>query len=180
MTKRLKRKPIFCAVEGEGEQSFIKFLQIFSDETGLHVQLDCKPLGGGGYSSMLNTAVHSRNRKGRHNVKDAILLVDADRAERDDNWTIEKLRSEASKAKFTLCLQQPNLEGLLLRLVSNADLRPPAANALQQLRKNWPDYQKPVDAQTLKSKIKMDDLLRVAKVDSDLRKLLSIVGLTSP
>lgn len=47
----------------------------------------------------------------------------------------------------------------------------------QLLRKVWPDYQKPVDAQTLADKYSLHDLLRLAKVDFELKKLLSIIGL---
>ena len=46
-----------------------------------------------------------------------------------------------------------------------------------QLRSIWPDYQKPVDAQTLASKFTLDDLLRVARVDLELKAMLSIIGL---
>ena len=62
-----QRKRIYCAVEGEGEQAFIKFLQNISDQEGLHLHLDCEPLGGGGYKSMLEKAIRYRARKERHN-----------------------------------------------------------------------------------------------------------------
>jgi hypothetical protein len=39
MTRRIiqQRKRIYIAVEGDGEQSFIKWLQLLCDENGLHV-----------------------------------------------------------------------------------------------------------------------------------------------
>lgn len=49
-----QRTRYFLAVEGESEQSFIKWLQNLADQNGLHVHLDCQPLGGGGYEMMLN------------------------------------------------------------------------------------------------------------------------------
>lgn len=79
MTKKIiqQRKRIYIAVEGEGEQSFIKWLQQLCDQSGLHVHLDSQPLGGGGYKTMLSRAVHERKRKERSKAKHSILLVDA-------------------------------------------------------------------------------------------------------
>lgn len=58
MIKIVKQRTRFhAAVEGEGEQSFIKWLQNLSDQQGLHIHLDCQLIGGGGYKSMLNEAV---------------------------------------------------------------------------------------------------------------------------
>ena len=174
-----KRKRIYIAVEGDGEQSFIRWLQLLSDQQDLHVHLDCQPLGGGGYRSMLEGAVRERKRKGRLTAKTSILLVDADRAQRgDDGWSLSQLSQEALKHKISVCVQDPNQEGLLLRLMpENERLQPNAANVQKQLRSIWPDYQKPVDARTLASRFSLDDLVRVARVDLELRNLLSTIGL---
>jgi hypothetical protein len=43
------------------------------------------------------------------------LIVDKDRSEQGD-WTIEELRREAAGHNITLCVQNPNHEGLLLRI----------------------------------------------------------------
>ena len=59
----------------------------------------------------------------------------------------------------------------------NESLQPNIAKVQKQLRSIWPDYQKPVDAQTLASKFTLGDLLRVARVDLELKLLLSIIGL---
>lgn len=111
--KRIARRTsFFVAVEGEGEQSFIAWLQRLSDRSGLHIYLDCHVLGGGGYKTMLAGAVRCSKQKKAHT----------------------------------------------------------------QLRNMWRDYQKPADARTLDSKFVLDDLLRVARVDSELRKMLTIIG----
>ena len=47
----------------------------------------------------------------------------------------------------------------------------------QQLRKDWADYQKPVDAHTLISKFSLNDMLRVADCDMELKNLLIAIGL---
>lgn len=105
MKKQLipQRKVIYCAVEGEGEQAFIKFLHVLADKNGLHIHLDPQILNGGGYESMLENANRHRARRDRSRAKASILIVDTDRAEKkDDGWTLEKLRLEASKKKFAI------------------------------------------------------------------------------
>lgn len=46
-----------------------------------------------------------------------------------------------------------------------------------QLRRAWPDYQKPADARMLKAKFSLDDLLRAASVDVELNLFLSMLDL---
>lgn len=82
--KIIKRTRHFLAVEGESEQSFVKWLQYLADKEELHVHLDCQPLGGGGYEIMLNRAILYSRRKDRSKTKSSILLIDADRRQCDD------------------------------------------------------------------------------------------------
>lgn len=179
MTTRIIRTRFFLAVEGEGEQSFVKWLQLLSDQIGLNVHLDCQPLNGGGYKTMLKNALYYRQRNERRKAKSSILLVDGDRAERDDGWSLSKLKEEASKQKLIVCVQNPNQEGLLLRMhLGKENLKPSSSNVQKQLRSLWPDYHKPVDARTLASKFSLNDLLRLAKADSEIKNLLSIIGLS--
>jgi len=180
MPKKLipQRTRFFFAVEGESEQSLIKWFQELADKNGLHIYLDCEVIDGGGYKTMLAKAVRQKKRRDRKTAKSSILLVDADRAERDDPWSIDKLRQEAAKHKITVCVQTPNLEGVLLRLIPGKEsLQPSAASAKTQLSKIWPAYKKPADAHTLAEKFTLADLLRAAKVDLELNNLLSIIGL---
>lgn len=86
----LPRTKFFFAVEGPGEQSFIKWLQELSDRKGLHLNLDCEPLGGGGYATMFKRTMKYRQLRERRQAKSSILLVDSDRAARDDDgWTLQ-------------------------------------------------------------------------------------------
>lgn len=169
----------FLAVEGEGEQSFVTWLQRCFNKKELHIYLDCHPLGGGGYEKMLNDAVRSLKKKEK--VQSSILLVDADRSPRDDKWSLDQLRKEAFKKGFNVVFQVPNLEGVLLRMLPNKERLQPAvaSKVYKQLRQAWPSYQKPADASTLDSKFSLDDLYRVANVDLELKTLLSILGLKS-
>ena len=180
MTRRiiLQRARFFFSVEGEGEQSVIKWLQELSDQNGLHVHLDCEVLKGGGYKTMLDGAVRYRKRRERQKAKSSVLLVDGDRAERDDGWSIAQLKQEAARHNIVVCVQNPNLEGLLLRLMPGKEsLQPIGSNVQALLRSAWPNYKKPADARTLAGRFTLADLLRVSRVDEDLGSLLKIVGL---
>ncbi len=143
--------------------------------------LDCKPLRGGGYKPMLERAVYWRDRKEKTEgkAKACILIVDADRAEKgDDGWTLEQLKREAEAEKINLCIQFPKHQGLLLRLFPGKEnVKPSAQQVDKLLRKEWPDYHKPATAYDLIKKFKLEDLLRVAKVDANLKNLLTIIGL---
>ena len=171
------RARFFLAVEGDSEQSFVTWLQELS-ERGLHIHLDCVPLGGGGFKSMLEKTVRAYKRRSRIGTyKDRFLIVDGDRAERGD-WSIEKLKREAAKHKITVCVQNPNHEGLLLRMMPGMERQTPdAASVRMKLRSRWPSYQKPANAQALMRQFSLDDLLRVANVDADLQGLLKKIGL---
>jgi hypothetical protein len=180
MTRKtiLQRTRFFFSVEGEGEQSIIKWFQELSEQKGLYVHLDCEVLKGGGYKTMLKKAIYYQKRKERHKAKASILLVDGDRAGCDDGWTLFKLKQEASKHAIDVYIQEPNLEGFLLRLMPGKEkLKPDKSSVQAQLNNVWPNYRKPADARTLAGKFTLADLLRVAKVDENLSKLLKIIGL---
>jgi hypothetical protein len=98
-------------------------------------------------------------------------------AEQGD-WSVEVLRHEAAKHEFTVCVQHPNHEGLLSRMACGMEREiPDAASAEVRLKRWWPNYHKPVNAHALARQFSLDDLLRVAKVDSDLEALLKGIGL---
>jgi hypothetical protein len=173
-----KRLRFFVAVEGESEQSFVTWLQVLSQKE-LHIHLDGVPLGGGGFKSMLANAVRLLRRRtkiaGRYH--DCFLIVDGDRAAQGD-WSIEKLRREAATHKITVCVQNPNHEGLLFRMMPGMEREiPDAASAETRLKGRWPNYQKPANTHALDRQFTLDDLLRVARVDSDLKILLERIGL---
>jgi len=173
-----KRARFFVAVEGESEQSFVKWLQELSRKE-LHIHLDAVLLGGGGYKTMLGKAVQQHRQKRRTSgaYRDRFLVLDRDRADQGD-WSIEKLRNEAAKHKITVCVQNPNHEGLLFRMTKGMEHEiPDAVSAEKRLKSRWPNYQKPVNAQALGRQFSLDDLLRLASVDPDLGTLLKRIGL---
>lgn len=179
-----QRMVFFIAVEGDSERSFIKWIQELCDSYGLHVHLDCVSLNGGGYKAMLDQAIAERKKRESRKSKAAysILIVDSDRAMLgDDPWTQDKLREESLKYNMTTYFQNPNLEGILLRMFpSKANIKPNARDAKKLLAVVWSDYKKGADAQMLRSKFTLNDLLCAAKMDDELNVFLQTIGLVDP
>lgn len=179
MIIRTIREKIYLPVEGESEQSFVKLLQQFCDQKNLNKHLDCQVLKGGGYKSMLEKAVREQKKFHRKKAKKSILLVDSDRADfNDDGWTIDILKQKALEYEINVCIQDPNLEGLFLRiLLAKKQKKPKNSNMKSQLLAIWPNYKKPADAATLAKKITLNDLLYIAKSDKEMTYLLNQIGL---
>lgn len=142
------RTRIFVAGEGQSEQAFAKWLQQLTDNRHLALHLDYKSLEGGGYKSMYHKAIKLREkglRKGKYSC--SFLLVDSDRAERNDcpgDWPLKKLKAEAAKNHLQICVQYPNYEGLLLRILLNEDkkmLNLTPVKAEKRLKDIWQDYE---------------------------------------
>lgn len=182
MTRKiiLERIRFFLCGEGASEQSWVKFLGMLCEQHGMHLHLDCQVLGGGGYQIQLANTIFYRERNDRINAKATVLIVDSDRSDRgDDPWSIERLKQEAAKENIVVCAQHPSFEGLLLRLLSaKINMHIPTSTVKSHLLKLWPDYDKPASARMLAGKFTLTDLLRVAKIDSELNTLLSTIGLS--
>lgn len=177
---RTIRKRFFFAVEGESEQSFVKWAQALAGEAVLNAHLQCCVLSGGGYSSMLRNATNHkiRDEKRKGVFKAAFLLADEDRAlQPQPDWPLTRLRCEADSNGLIFCGQKPNFEGLLLRMLLGRErIVLDAASVDAQLPALLPGYKKPIDAQSLDRKFTLSDLMRVAAVEPDLMRVLSMIG----
>lgn len=171
-----QRKRFFVAVEGESERAFVVWLQILL-QNEFHIHLDSHLLGGGGFKSMLQKTVRYHEQGCRRGMYlGRFLIVDRDRAEQGD-WPIEKLKQEAAKFKITVVVQIPNHEGLLFRMMPGMEHDiPNAAAAETRLKSHWPTYEKPANRQALERKFTLEDLLRVANADADLKGFLTKIG----
>jgi hypothetical protein len=178
MPPQILRTRFFIAVEGESEQSFVTWLQRLS-ENNLRIHLDSFLLNGGGYKSMLANALRQYKRRSNTSgiYKDCFLIVDGDRAYQGD-WPIDQLRREAAEANVTVCVQHPNHEGLLLRMIPGMERENVnAASAKTKLNGHWPNYEKPANANALARQFSHGDLLRAANFDADLQNFLEKIGL---
>jgi len=178
MQLKAVRIRFFVAVEGESEQSFITWLQRLSDPH-LPIHLNSFLLGGGGYKTMLENAVreHKRQRKISRAFRKRFFIVDADRASHGD-WPIEQLRQAPAGEDFTLCVQHPNHEGLLLRMLPGMERENTDANsATTKLKNRWRAYDKPMNAHALAGQFTLADLRRMAGHDADFKTFLEEIGL---
>ena len=173
-----RRRPIFVGVEGKSEQAFVRFLQHCCDESGLFIHLVCFAGNGGDTVSVVQEGHRSlMRRSGSRAMRDRIVVLDADRSKADVR-SGRDARAEASRLGLKVIFQEPNLEGLLVRLHPGCErrvVRP--ENATERLRRVWPGYRKPPTHIQLLERFRLADLKRAAQHDEDLQLLLGIIGL---
>ena len=106
------------------------------------------------------------------------MLLDRDRVTQDEKEGHDA-QAEAAKAHLEIIFQEPNLEGVLLSLHEGRERQQTrAADTKRALRKLWPDYSKSsLTADRLSRRFTVSDVRRAAEHDSQLRRLLDILGL---
>lgn len=174
------RRIVFVGVEGKSERAFAQLLGHFCEEARLHLHLDIK-LGAGGDSAAVVEEAGRRLAKhpGRPHIARQLVLLDRDRIETDLR-NGRDARAIATKWRLDIVLQDPNLEGLLLRLHRGCERRrPEAKDTLAELRRVWPEYSKPPTASELIRRFVLSDLHRAARHDEESRRLLTILGLAA-
>ena len=172
------RRSFFIAGEGQSERPFARFLQHLCDEAGLHVHLDVKPQDGGGSVTVIEQAGRwlKRNRS-RREYAVRLVLLDRDRIEAEPREGV-LAQAAAARHKLEIVFQDPNLEGLLVRLHTGQEQRKiRASDSESELRKLWPEYQKPPTAEQLRQRFTLDDVRRAAVHDQHLQMLLEVLGL---
>jgi len=172
------RLPLFFGVEGKSEQAFVKFLQHLCDDQQRNLSLDCAKGSGGDTVTVVREASRSlKRRSGRNLYKERIVLLDRDRVA-EDRVAGRDAETTASQLGLTIIFQDPNLEGVLIRLHEGSEgKRVRKATVRGRLRKLWPQYRKPPTADQLIRRFGLDDLQRAARHDKSLARLLKILGL---
>ena len=172
------RRPVFIGVEGKSEQAFVKFLQTLCDDNGRNLSLNCAKGNGGDTVTIVREAHRSlKKRRGRIQYKARLVLLDKDRVDADLQAGLNA-DAIASELGFEIIYQDPNLEGLLIRLHPGLEQKSVARGTEgERLRKLWPEYSKPPTAHQLIRQFGLDDLRRAAHYDRGLKRLLDIIGL---
>lgn len=172
------RRIVFIGVEGPSERAFGQFLDFCCETEGLNLHLDIKPGNGGDSLAVVEEAKRRLKRHpARKEIKERLVLLDRDRLDQDIRAGRDP-REAASKENIELIFQEPNLEGLLLRLHPGQERRRvPPADTIKELRKAWPEYRKPPTANQLKRRFILSALRRAARHDGELRRLLIVLGL---
>lgn len=170
-----RRHVIFIGVEGRSERAFVRFLGKCCERKGLRLHLDVKPANGGDSVAVVEAAGRNASRHSRRTQR--LVILDQDRMERD-RQAGRDARAVAAASRLQVVLQKPNLEGVLLRLHPGHERRQVLPHeAIRELKKVWPEYDKPPTAEKLDQHFDYADLLRVAAHDEDLRRLLDVLGL---
>jgi hypothetical protein len=175
---RAQRSRIFFAGEGESEQAFGRWLHDVCDHRALDLHLDVHLLGGGGPLSMVQTALRLRQRgTARGAYVYSLVLLDGDRMDHRDTRAADARRL-ARQHGLVLILQQPNHEGLLVRLLGGRPvgvLSP--SEAAHELRRLWPGYDKPATRRELRSRLSLAHLEEAARHDREILRLLQTIRL---
>lgn len=119
-----------------------------------------------------------RSRKRGDAFLHRFLLLDTDQLEAD-RGRARRARELAEQNQITVIWQEPCFEAFLLRhLPDRTSHRPPtSADANNRLRREWPEYQKPMTRAELARRIDLEAVARAAEVEEKLRDLLRCLGL---
>lgn len=133
---------------------------------------------GGDTLAIVETSVKRRRQLGAQLFARSLVLLDADRLEADGDRGRQALLL-ARRERLELVFSRPSIEGTLLRMIQGHEnrIRPTSDDAARELKRIWPDYAAPLAAEDLHPKFTLADLLRLAKFDSDIRRLLEILDL---
>ena len=144
------RRVVFIGCEGESERAFARFLGNCCDAEGVRLHLHVKSMQGGDSLSVVEEAGrYLARRPGARDIDARLVLLDQDRM-KDDRRAGRDAERAARKHGLQVIVQNPNLEGVLLRLHAGHEQRKVAAPAaLAELRKVWPEYRKPPPADSL-------------------------------
>ena len=175
-----RRKRFFIGAEGESEKSFARWLERLRNHPNPIVHLDIAVCDGGDSLAIANHAVN-RYRKHTHErgkFAAGLILLDSDRIKQDRSNNRDPDIALKDQRGIRLVYLTPNLEGLLLRLHAGHEQEFVATDkALRALRKQWPEYKKPVSTDALEARFSLSDLQRASRHDTDLRKVLTTLGL---
>ncbi len=170
------------AFEGDSEGAFCAWLQDLCDSLCLNVHLD-RPhrMSGGDPLSLVRRAIALRERSKKSagvGHRSSLMLIDTDRLD-DQSPRSEQAIELAEQNKLIIIRQRPCLEAVLLRLHPGYEYASPASprNAQDQLARVWPNYTKPPTKVQFAGRFRLDDLRRIAGSDSEIRRLVTTLGL---
>lgn len=170
-----RRRVVFVGVEGLSDRAFVRFLGNVCERQGLRLHLDVKAANGGDSVAVVEAAARNASRHLRQSQR--LVLLDQDRIERDMRAG-RNAQAVATSSHLEIVLQKPNLEGVLLRLYPGHERRQVLPQeAMNELKREWPGYEKPPTAVQLEQRFDLDSVLRAAEHDEHLRRLLEVLGL---
>jgi hypothetical protein len=152
--------------------------RIANDQQRPHIFLDLQVLRGGDPLAVVEAARQKEREQSSKHGEFAFraIFLDRDRLgqspARDD-----QIPAITAAGDFLLIWQRPCFEGFLLRHLPGCEAHQPATSALANaaIRRQWPDYRKPMPQRRLATRIQYDDIRAVAAVEPDLHAFLTAI-----
>ncbi len=172
------RRPIFVGCEGGDEIAVTRWLQRLCDEEELAIALRAIDAAGGDTLAIVQTSLARRRQQNARSYSHSIILLDADRLVQDGARAQEAI-ALAQRERIDLIFARPSIEGTLVRLIQGQETRIFASTQLakDELQRRWPTCTQPLLAEELAEKFVLDDLIRLAKHDPGIHRLLDVLGL---
>ncbi|HTY49458.1 MAG TPA: RloB domain-containing protein [Steroidobacteraceae bacterium] len=176
------RRPVFVGCEGESEVSYVRLLQdlIAAEGKAIHLIIENLGIGASEPQTRVELAVRKLEqlRRTRMAPQERFVLLDQDQADTNPQRT-EAARRLARAHSIQIVWQKPCFEAMLLRHLPQCASRRPqtSADAGKALKREWPEYLKPMTRLELGRKIDRGAVLRAAAVEQELQLLLTCVQL---
>ncbi len=175
-----KRKLILLGCEGKSERAYAALLNRFVHEADLSVQIRPLNLESAGDPLSRVQLLLNKTRTDRKQYPWMGILLDSDQIQ--DGHSESRTRKAYRLAKehgIHLVWQNPCHEGLLLKHMPGQDKTQPAhcSDAHKKLAAIWDKYEKPMSADQLSQRIRLEDIQRAAQAEPDLKQLLKATGL---
>ena len=179
LAARNKRKRVFVACEGESERGYAGFLLDAAEEKGLALHFDMQICPGGDHLAVVQRAVDTINRRAQRHGRfwKKTIFLDSDRRHENAERTNQADRIIVQYGLLPIW-STPCLEALILRhFPGRENAEPPTSDiALQELRRHWIEYEKPMSRSALRAKFNIAHVRRAAGTNSDLFRFLKEIG----
>ena len=177
-----QRRPVYVGCEGTSEVGYAGLLQDMLRDVDLPVHLVVEELGPGAGDPLarIEMAVSRLLHLGRTRTEPAqrFALLDSDQA-LGDPQRADRARRVAADNNILIVWQHTCFEAVLLRHLQNCATRQPpdTLEAGRALKREWPDYRKPMPRAALSRRIDRAAVLRAAAVEPELETFLRCLGL---
>ncbi|RYF30635.1 MAG: hypothetical protein EOO23_04705 [Comamonadaceae bacterium] len=180
--RHVQRRRIFIGCEGDGERGYITFIANTLEHVHSRIYIDAKLLrpGGGDPLALVQVAqtIIQREERNREPYERKFLIIDNDKIGISQNRD-QQAYALAARIGASFIWQITAHEALLLRHLPGCAMRrpPSTATAEQQLRREWPEYAKPMSAAAIGRTLDIESLRQANGVEPELAVFLSEIGL---
>lgn len=173
-----QRQRFLVGVEGRSEAGYVRLIGNLVEIQGVSTYLDIVPLEGGDPQYMMERLDRQMGKllsKGAY--VDRFAFIDQDRLNSNHNRAVSA-RALATKLGVNFVLQNPCHEALLLTHLPNCGALRPSSTALAkaELAKHWQDYDAPMAANRLSSRVGEVSVRQAAGQNPALAQFLARIG----